>query len=290
MRRLAYKLGRKKEKFAEEASKEEREWIDAVRIELLTKHNLEQLNSKLAAATKMSVELKDVAKVNQETKRELDDLYKSIFSGPTPDLPGEDEKERLTAEAERHFHDTQLRMSTENHAFSILKDADRFLSRALNDLASASDAATADVWGLGGTFADMAKDSKLSKAQESISQTQVLFSQAQQIQPQIQGIGKLDVPELRFMTDVVLDNIFSDLNAQDRIQESQVLLTQAKSRLVGELQMEGQRVEGVKTELGYAGSALNGRREELQMFRRRAFEEIANTYEKGLEQLPPYSS
>lgn len=289
MRRLAYKLGRKKEKFAEEASKEEREWIDAVRIELLTKHNLEQLKSKLMAAKEMSAEMKDVAKVNEQTKGELDDLYKSIFSGPTPDFPGEDEKERLTAEAERHFHDTQLRMSTENHGFSILKDADRFLAQALNNLASASDAATADVWGLGGSFADMAKHSKLSKAQEAISQTQVLISQAHKIQPQIQGIGKLDVPELRFMTDVVFDNIFSDLNARDRIRESKDLLTSAKSRLAGELNAEGKRVEEMKAELAYAGSVLNGRREELQMFRRRAFEEIASANERG-EDLPTYSS
>lgn len=52
MKRLAYKIGGKKDKFEADATKEEKEWLDAVAIQLQTKKALEHLNVKLAQITK----------------------------------------------------------------------------------------------------------------------------------------------------------------------------------------------------------------------------------------------
>jgi len=56
MRRFAYKISGKKEKFQETATKEEREWLDAVQEELRAKNGLGRLKSNLAEAEKTNAE------------------------------------------------------------------------------------------------------------------------------------------------------------------------------------------------------------------------------------------
>ncbi|TVY82121.1 hypothetical protein LSUE1_G004146 [Lachnellula suecica] len=276
MRRLAYKLGGKKEKFEAEASKEEREWLEAVQEELHIKKSLEQLRINLADATKTNAELSAVASVHSSTKQELDALYKSIFEGPTPDIPGEDEKERVVKSAEENFNGIQLRLSTENQARSVLLDADRFLNSARADIEEALNAATMDAWGVGGSFADMAKSSALGKAQSHVSQVEMLMNQAMRIQPAVRSIGAMNIPEMRFMTDMVFDNIFSDLNAKDRIHDSQRLLELAKRKLVEELHAADERLRGIQGDLNAAQAELDGKRADLQQIRAAAFEAISN--------------
>lgn len=276
MRRLAYKLGGKKEKFEAEASKEEREWLEAVQEENQTKTALEQLKHNLADATKTNADLNAVASVHGATKTELDALYKSIFEGPTPDILGEDEKESSVKAAEETFNDIQFHLSTEMQARAILLDADKFLNQARAAIGNALDAATADAWGVGGSFADMAKSSALAKAQSHTSQVQMLNSQAARVQPLVKSIGNVDIPEMRFMTDVVFDNIFSDMNARDRIKDAQRRLELAKSKLVAELGAADGRVAAIQVELGQAQKSLDGKREALQQVRAAAFNRISN--------------
>jgi len=294
MRRLAYKLGGKKEKFEAKASKEEREWLEAVQEELHCKRAVEQLKINLDDATKTNSDLSAVASVHTSTKAELDALYKSIFEGPTPDIPGEDEKEAAVKDAEATFNAIQLRLSNEKQARAILLDADKFLNLARGDIADALSAATMDAWGVGGSFADMSKASALGKAQSHISQVEMLMNQAMRAQPAVQPIGDLNVPEMRFMTDVVFDNIFSDMNARDRIKDSQRLLELAKGKLTRELGAADGRIARVGEELGGAQMKLDVKRGELQDVRRAAFDGVAggsgsagNVGSSAVESAPP---
>lgn len=93
MRRLAYEIGGKKDKFEADATREEKEWLDAVAQQLLSKKLLEHLNAKLAETTKKNAELYGVLRVRTVAGLELDALYKSIFGRPTPEIPEEDSKE-----------------------------------------------------------------------------------------------------------------------------------------------------------------------------------------------------
>lgn len=285
MKRLAYKMGRKKEKFEQDATKEEKEWLEAVRVELGCKKNVEQLESKLAEAKQSNAQLSDVAKVHQSTRKELDDLYRTLFDGPTPEIPGEDTVEHQRNQAEKAFHDVQLRLDNEQQARSVLLDADKFLGMALKDLEDAENAATADVWGVGGSFADMQKSSRLSQAQGNISHVSFLMNQAQRMSPAVQSIGNLDVPEMRFTTDMIFDNVFSDMNARDRIVDSLRMLTEAKKRLVQQLYAADQRLKSIEWECNQAHGAFNGKREELQRLRAKAIDTIANSSTN--QDLPP---
>ncbi|KAF4618133.1 hypothetical protein G7Y89_g14974 [Cudoniella acicularis] len=264
VRRIAYKLSGKKEKFEDEASKEEKEWLAAVQEELHVKRALEELERKMGEAKRENEELKSVVEVHYTAQKELDELYKSIFDGPTPEVLGEDVKEAEVREAEKEFGDKQWKFSTEKKARSILVDADKFLTQARRDIDEALDLATMDCWGVGGTFTDMQKSSVLSRAQGHVAQVGTLMGQARRLDPDIGDIGQMDVPEMRWMTDVVFDNLFSDLNAKERIREAKGRLERAKERLITELRRAEGRIEGVRGEVESAGKLLDGKRGELQ--------------------------
>ncbi|KUJ09724.1 uncharacterized protein LY89DRAFT_627975 [Mollisia scopiformis] len=290
MRRLAYNLGGKKEKFAEQATKEEKEWLDAVALQLRTKKGLEGLNRTLADATKASADLLAIVKVHNRAGVERDALYNSIFEGPTPEMPEEDAKEREVREAENNFNVDQLLSSTETQARAILGDADKFLKRAMGDIQDAGSSATADVWGVGGTFAEMAENNALSRCQQNVSQVEMLVTQAQRVQPAVGHLGDMRVAQMDFMSNVVFDNIFSDMAMRDRIHESMGQLSHAQSNLNREMQAADQRISRAQSEVTRAKSVLDRQRSELQQVRAAAFERLANGMEVGVGRPPEYAA
>ncbi len=165
MKRLAYKLGGKKEVFADQASKEEKEWLDAVAAQLSVKNGLERLNKELARATSKGAELMDVLKVHHNAALELEALYNSIFSGPTPNMPLEDAKENEVIAALREHDIVQGVLSNEVQARQVLGDAEKFLVRARQDCEEAKSCSTADAWGVGGNWVEMSEQSALSRCQ-----------------------------------------------------------------------------------------------------------------------------
>jgi len=206
---------------------------------------------------------------------EMDELYNQIFQGPTPEIPEEDGKENEVRTAENDFNIVQFLLSAEKQALTILLDAERFLKRALNDLGEAMDASTADLWGVGGTFAEMAESSALSRAQSHVSQVEMLISQAQRIQPAVGHIGGMQIAQQNFMTDVLFDNVFTDLNMRDKIRNSQCQLLQGQRRLVEELNAADARQKRVQEEVDQSKKALDGKWKELQQIRSATFDRIA---------------
>ncbi|CZR66408.1 uncharacterized protein PAC_16309 [Phialocephala subalpina] len=289
MKRLAYKLGGKKLKFEEEATREEKEWLDAVAMQLKAKKGLEALNTNLAEATKSSADLHAIVEVHNNARRELDALYKSVFDGPTPEMQEEDAKENEVKEAEQKFNAEQLRLSTEKQARAILGDADMFLNRAFVDIQDAKSSATMDAWGVGGTFTEMAENNALSRCQQHVSQTEMLISQAQRVQPAIRHIGDMRIAQMDFLSNVVFDNIFSNMAMRDRISDSMRQLTLAQANLQKEVAAEDVRVRDAQTEVDRAKSVLDTKREELQRVRAAAFERLANGEEVGEARPPQYA-
>lgn len=289
MRRLAYKLGGKKLKFEEEATKEEKEWLDAVAIQLKAKKGLEALNTNLAGATKSSADLHAIVEVHNRAQVELDALYKSVFGGPTPEIPEEDAKENEVSQTEQRFNAEQLRFSTENQARAILGDADMFLKRAFVDIQDAKSSATMGAWGVGGTFTAMAENNALSRCQQHVSQTEMLISQAQRDQPAIRHIGDMKIAQMDFLSNVVFDNIFSDMAMRSRIMDSMRQLTLAQASLQKEIAAQNVRVRDAQAEVNQAKTVLDGKREELQRVRATAFQRLANGEEVSGARPPQYA-
>jgi hypothetical protein len=193
VRRLAYKIGGKKDKFEADATKEEKEWLDAVAIQLQTKKALEHLNVKLAQITKKNANLMRVMRVRTTAGLELDARYKSIFDGPTPEIPEEDQKEQEWLQAEFNFNMAGVMLNTEKQADDILVDADKFMNFAIRDIISAREASGYDLWGVGGVWTEMSENNSLVSCEQNVRQAEMLILQAQRIQPAVRNIGDMRV-------------------------------------------------------------------------------------------------
>ena len=246
------------------------------------------MNKDLAEATRTNSEFSGVVDVHNNAKKELDALYKSIFDGPTPDIPEEDQKEHAVGQAEQNYNTVSLQLSTEKQARDILTDAEKFLKAAINDILDAENHASMDLYGFGGTWSEMAEHSALIKCQQNVSQVEQLITQAQRVQPAVQKIGDIRIPQMDIMSNVVFDNVFSDYDMRKRIQASLKQLQDARNGLQRELGASDRRRDDIKEGLNGLKAILDQKRGDLQDCRKRAFEGVAGLPEYS-EQPPSYS-
>ena len=254
---------------------------------MTAKKGFEQLKLTLTEAQGENAALFDVLSIRNATQSELDQLYKTIFDGPSPEILGADEKEGAVKGAEINFNAVQLRLSTENQAKAILLDANKFLRRALADIREALSANNADCWGVGDSFAEMAESSALSRCQSYVSQVEISISQAQRVQPAVKQIGGMEVAQMNFIGDVVFDNIFSDMAMRDRLRQSEGKMDNAQRNLNNELHLQDEHQGSAQGELDQAKMILDGKRNQLRQIRAAAFDRIAGGGSAPVEDLPP---
>lgn len=84
-------------------------------------------------------------------------MYNAIFSGPTPDVAGEDDMEQAVRNAKDWFQQCEMRSGTEKRAAESLERARYCLGQALGDMNEALRMSQMDMFG-GGTFTVSMKD------------------------------------------------------------------------------------------------------------------------------------
>lgn len=129
----------------------------------------------------------------------------------------------------------------------------------------------------------MVERNALSNAQFYASQVEMLVIQARRISPSIEPLGKLEIAKGSLMSDVIFDNIFTDMAFHEKIKGSENDLNIYKQALDVQLRAVIERERGLKVELNMATERLEAARKELQIVRERAFEHVAGG-------LPDYSS
>ena len=275
VKRLAYKLGGKREKFEERASKEQKDWVDAVQREIECRRKLDTLNHNIAEATTNSAELEKVAATYTQAQKELDQLYLSIFDGPTPDIPGEDLRESSTKQAAEYFNEVIAQLNREKQVAGILEEAHKFITNALIDVEDARSTAKADAFGFGGSFMEMHEFNAISRVQQHMGQAEMLLSNARSIQPLVGDIGRTVHAQNNFVTDVLFDNVFSDMNKYDKIKESKASIEKAQFNLKAIITASNERLQSARSEARRAKEDVDAKRSELQEFRANAYREIA---------------
>ncbi|KAF7855963.1 hypothetical protein EAF04_009919 [Stromatinia cepivora] len=274
VKRLAYKLSGRKQKFIEKEEKEHREWLNAIQNELEAKRHLGHLKDTLQEAKSKASSLKPLVEEHNAAQAELDTLYNSIFAGPSPDFPTEDTMEYLLSRAKDSFDEGQLRLSTESNVLSILQNASTVMRQCIAALDNALQSSTMDAWGIGGGFADMTERSSLAQAQSLSSQVEMLISQARQMQPAVQPLGLMNIAQGSLMSDVIFDNILSDLKFHEKIEESKRQAVAARSRLIQETKHSNERLTSFRVEVGEKKKDLETKRKELQNERAAVFERV----------------
>ncbi|TVY58965.1 hypothetical protein LCER1_G001218 [Lachnellula cervina] len=269
VRRLAYNIGGKKEKFEAEASKGEREWHDAVQEKENIKEALEQLNRALADATKHDADFSVIASTYNAAQQELDDLYASLFNGPTPEMPGEDEKEQAVHEASETVSAMQAHLDTETQARALLLEAKKALDVATSYIKEALNVAY-----YRGAISGMLRGNALSNAEESVAQVVMLINRAWEVQPAVKSLGDLHVPGTGTV-DVMFNNSYVAMDVRDRIRDCEPLFVLAGQRMMQELRAANERTAAAAAAVTEAQGQLNKRKSELQRIRAEAFEKVA---------------
>ncbi|KAL8875633.1 MAG: hypothetical protein Q9198_006038 [Flavoplaca austrocitrina] len=284
-RRFMHRAAGKKEQFAEKASKEEREYVEALAAENQAKSRHEEWVKNRDEARKQHAMLEDTDRTHKRLQAELDSLYDSIFAGPSPEFPGEDQKEFAMRQAKDAFNTAKQRHEAELQAVNCLRDAERFMTQALQSLDDARSHSRMDMFG-GGTISDMMERDALSKAQNATDKVKMLVQQAQRLSPDVQGLGDINIDQGHAMSDIMFDNIFSDMAQHDRIKDSQAQAQREAQTLRNASMRTQERSKQLQQEAATALTRLETSRRELQQIRQDAFEKVAGpppTYDQAIQ-------
>lgn len=275
VKRLVYRLGGKREKFEQKASKEEQDWVEAVQRGFEVQKKLDLLNQNLAEATKTSADMENVAATYKQAESELDSLYKSVFQGPTPDIPGEDQQEAAVYQASTEFSWAQGNVEKGKQVQNLLTGAMKFLDEAARDVEDARSNAKMDAFGFDSTFMDIAEANALTRVRQNVGQAEMLVSHARSMEPLIGNIGDVVHAQHHFISEVLFDNVFSDKKKYDEIKQSQASIMKAKNSLENMIQATNERLEAAVAETMTARQALEEKRLQLQQIRAEAYQKAA---------------
>lgn len=283
-RRFAHKASGRKERFAEKAAKEEREYFDAIQEQKSAEDELAYIKQLKAEADVQRQKFDRDTAHHNHLQQELDNLYNSIFAGQTPEFPEEDYKEEACNAASQYVQSVHRELERERHVLFLLRQVSTKLSKARNFLDEAHGMSQWDMFG-GGTMVSMQKRSLLEYAESSIQQVRMLQQQLQQVAPHLPSLGQLNIASSSIWGDVVFDNIFSDMEMHDKIKDSEAQVDRAGHRcgdLVRESEQREQRLLG---EARAANEKLRESRIELQRERERAFKGVLESHIAGYQ--PP---
>ncbi|OAL45738.1 hypothetical protein IQ07DRAFT_202667 [Pyrenochaeta sp. DS3sAY3a] len=273
VRRFAHKASGRKERFAEKAAKEEKEYFDAIQAQKSAEDELAYAKQLNAEANNRRIQNQQEADRHNRLQAELDALYNSIFAGHTPEFPDEDRKEDACNAAQHHLSDLNQRLERERHVLFLLGQTVQKLSNARNALDSAYGMSQYDMFG-GGTMASMQKRNYLEQAESSIQQVRMLQDQIKQVAPEIPNLGALNIAMGSIWSDVVFDNIFTDMQMHDQIKQSIQQVDAAGNRCSGIIRERETQEQRLRGEVQQANSQLQHARLELQQAREDAFRTV----------------
>jgi hypothetical protein len=276
-KRYAHKLGGSKgqAKFASKSEKEEREFLAAWQQEREAEERRAELQRALTTANSDRQRFEADKARNASAQHDLDQLYASIFSGPTPEVPGEDQLEIAVQNAKQHLEQTQSAYNAENAALEALRRVENRMQTAAAAMQEAIDSSRLDIIGMGGSFADMMERDALSKAAVALSESLRHMDEARRWQPAIVHLRTVHIDMGHMVSDVMFDNIFSDMNQHERIKGSNNQLMEAMAQLKEQLAAQVQRAKGAMEALKMARASMEEARVELQSIRAEAFERLA---------------
>jgi hypothetical protein len=273
-KKFAYRATGQGTKFQERASKEEREYFDALQKLHEEEKIHASLTSRVAEAQAALGELENVAQINGETQRKLDALYASIFEGPTPQFPGDDEREARSNQAQQAYHGARVRYEADGQVVKLLNSAVRSMQTSLRSMEDALSASRADIFGVGGSMADMMERNHLSQAERYVHDAQLQVMQAQKISPHVGDFPRVAFVQQSFLGDVLFDNVFSDMAMHDKLKDGRMDFERASVWAHDQLAAARDRHRAAGDELKARQGDLENARRDLQKFREGVFERV----------------
>ncbi|KAJ7630079.1 hypothetical protein DFH06DRAFT_705926 [Mycena polygramma] len=279
-RRFAAKLTGRKEKFEAKASKEEREYVEALEKEMQHKRQLATIETMIAEAQAVRFDLNEKFKRYEQTKKDLAQLYSRVFDGPTQAYPEDDNLEYQLGQAQQRYNEIQGFLNRESQAVNLLQSAHAALQQCSIKMQEARDYSQWDMWG-GGAMSDMMERNALSAAEGHSMQAATCVQQAMIASPQVRPIGDIQIAHGSIMSDVLFDNIFTDMAFHDKIKKSAQNVEAVMFNLKNELQAGRARAGAIGADLSAAADALTRARGALDTFRRNVFDSLSSGSRSG---------
>ncbi|KAF8816955.1 hypothetical protein BYT27DRAFT_7229196 [Phlegmacium glaucopus] len=270
-RRFAHKLLGKREKYEAMASKEEREYVEALEKEMVARGNEAVVQQLLDEGRNELINLTEKEQQLHSIKTELSALYGRVFDGPTESFPEDDRLEYDLHAAEKRHDQIQAGLNSESQAAEILARAVRYMDACQSNMQEALGYSRYDMWG-GGSMADMMERNALTNAQTNASQVEMLVSQAIRASPRVQSVGRVNIARGSIISDVFFDNIYTDMAFHNKIKQSAAQVVLSNQRLKAERDAARRRVDAAGAQLVQASRALDRCRRELHEFRKATFE------------------
>jgi hypothetical protein len=285
VRRFAHKATGRKEKFAEKAAKEEKEYFDAMQAQKSAEDELAYVQHLKAEAEKTRQTYASSASKHKELQSQLDALYNSIFAGHTPDFPSEDAAEMSCNTASQHLSTLNQTLEREKHTLFLLGQTVLKLSEARQSLDGAYSMSQYDMFG-GGTMASMQKRNYLERAESSIQQARMLQAQ---LPADIPRLPDVNVHVGDIWSDVVFDNIFTDMQMHERVKDSITKVDRAGNQCSEVIRGREENLKRLNGQVQQAEAKMKQARVELQKAREEAFRRVVGGEQmgSGLGSSPP---
>lgn len=277
MKRFAYKVGGKKDKFEERAAKEAKEYFDAVLALKTAQDERIVLVKQIDQAKAWKTDIEKAAISHKEAQEELNELYHGIFAGPTPGFPEEDAKEYPVYDAERKRNHLQTMLTRCLQAVECLSYAQTAMSTALTEMGSTLDTSTFDMFTSGGLI-DVVERHYLSKCVSAVGVAIAQVEQANRLDKTIQLISIPNIAQENLVSDMIFDNPFSDIHFHHKLERSEEELKQSAAQLTEQAQCASYRVADLKKSIEGVELELKDARADLQRIRQEAFMKVARSH------------
>ncbi|KAL4815795.1 hypothetical protein BDW67DRAFT_163643 [Aspergillus spinulosporus] len=276
IRRLMYRATGKRAAFEEKADQEMREYYSALEKENKIKAEKEMLEAQIREATEEQKELEAASTKCARLNEELDAMYRRVFEGPTAEFPEEDEQESATKAAEIQHQELKSQVNNTGKAAQCLARAQLTIKEALLHILHARRACERDMSGFGGLLADFQHQNHLSLAQQKVSQTQLLISQAIRLDPEVRPLPRMGIVQIDMISGILCDNYIFNLGLLKMIQNSYNEVQSAEGFLASQLRQAKSREGTLRTQLQDAARQLDNAQKELRRIREEAFMKAAD--------------
>lgn len=284
VRRFMYKATGRQEKFDQRAEKEEREYFEVLQQEHQAREIRDNIQQQLDEANKVRSELETVARRHDNAQQELDRLYHAIFSGPTPQFPEEDEKERHTEQMLQLYQETRKQLEAEAHTAGLLGSAGPMVHGALMHIEQALQHSRVDMFG-GGAMHDFMERHQLAQAEGLIQRARMQIQRARQASPHVKPMPPININHGDILTDVFFDNLYTDMMFHNEIKRGKMEVLRFASALHEQINASEGRKRELESQMRQREAELEAARKALQAERARAFERYA--MEHSTDDLPP---
>ena len=227
----------------------------------------------MTAARQIKAELELSVAEHKKAQEDLDGLYNPIFAGQTPSFPEEDQQENLTRQASQEYQRLEGAFRAEQRVRELLMQEQQIMKVCAAHIDKALDHSRIDIIG-GGEFSDYMERSALGRADQAAAQIYRFREQARKLSPHIQPLPPLQIAQGDLVADVLFDNIFTDMEFDRKIQQSDAELKRVAFQLRQDQDSTDRRLKDLSKEMSSASEGLEQSRKQLQKVREGIFDRM----------------